>query len=142
VNRYGAAVVGVVAVVLDEPVVAGVVGALGAVTVFVGAVTVVVCVGAAVVVCWVIVVFTLVVWPTLSDWLVTVGLCLELFSDTSRTITTITTIPSSAAPMIARVPAPLRGGCSGGPPPSGGGGSPSGGTGGPGGLPSGGGTAP
>jgi hypothetical protein len=115
VNRYGAAVVGVV--VLEEPV-PGVVGGLGAVTVFVGAVTVVVCVGAVVVVCWVIVVFTLVVWPTLRDWLVTVGLCLEPFSDTSRTITTITTIASNAAPMNARGPAPVRCGGSGGTPPS------------------------
>jgi NADH:ubiquinone oxidoreductase subunit 6 (subunit J) len=99
---------GAVVVVLGEAVVAGVAGVLGAVTVFVGAVTVVVWVGAVVVVCWFTVVFTLVVWPTLSDWLVTVGLCLELFSETSRTITTIATIASSPAPMIANGPAPLR----------------------------------
>jgi hypothetical protein len=125
--------------VLDEPVLAGVVGALGAVTVFVGAVTVVVCVGAAVV-CWVIVVFTLVVWPTLSDWLVIVGLCLELFSETSRTITTIATIASNAAPMSARVLAPLR--CCGSGGPASGARPPGGGTGPPGPFAPAGGTSP
>jgi hypothetical protein len=134
--------VGVGGVVLGEALVAGVVGVLGAVTVFVGAVTVVVWVGAVVVVCWVTVVFTLVVWPTLSDWFVIVGLCLELLSETSRTITTIATIASRAAPMNATGPAPLRLGGSAGPSPSGASGTPGGGTGGPGGLPSGGGTSP
>jgi hypothetical protein len=142
VSRYGAAFVGVVGVVLAEEVVAGVVGALGAVTVFVGAVTVVVWVGAVVVVCWVIVVFTLVVWPTLSDWLLIVGLFLELFSETNRTSTTITTIARSPAPMNAMGPAPRRGGGSAGPSPSAAGGTPGGGTGGPGWLLSGGGTSP
>ena len=87
--------------------VVGVVGA-GVVTVvvLVGAVTVVV--GVVIVVCWVVVVgctVVVVVWPMLSDWLVTDGVFLELLSETSTITTTISAMTSAAPPAIAQ---PLR----------------------------------
>jgi hypothetical protein len=93
---------GVVTVVVLVVVLAGVVTVVvGAVTVVVGVLTVVFCVivGETVVV---------VLWPMLSDWLLTVGVCLELLSDTSRITTTITAITRAVPAAIAQPLGPAR----------------------------------
>lgn len=95
--------VGVVVVVVVGVGVVTVVVLAGAVTVVVGVVTVVFCVTVGV---------TLVVveWLTLSDWLLTVGVCLEPLSETSRTTTTISAITSAAPMAMAQPLPPLEGG--------------------------------
>ena len=70
-------------------------------TVFAGVVTVVV--GAVPVFCWVTVVgLTVVEWPTLSDWFVTVGVDLELLSETSTTTKTISAMTTETPTAIAQ----------------------------------------
>ena len=91
---------------LDGPPAApvAVVGAVAGV-VLVGAVVgwVGVC-GCAVVVCTVVV-----VWPTLSDWLVTVGVPLEPLLDTRTMTTTISAATTATVPAIAQpLPPPRR----------------------------------